>query len=246
MKTKNILLIILLIFSNVLLSAQNIKNGVYINGRQYICVNNDTIIRYDGLFWYKGTFMIKNKKMFFNNNDLLGKNATITKEQCGSDTIEFKLTTKTKRYVFGEPDCDTNIYDIETPLYTIAIGDTVFHAKNSKGIMITKNQLSPDKLYHGIWVYDEGSLSGFQDFFDIPIEYGTCYIIKQKNHDFRPSLISYEYKDSCEIRYDKHHRQLLLNDDFRADIPHTPLQYISPNCDSCFNELKNRFPELFE
>lgn len=246
MKTKQIILLTLLHFLNVSITAQNIQDGVYSNENNFVCVNSDTIIRYDGMFWYKGTFEIKNNKLYFINNELLGKNAVIKEEQCGVDIIGFKLTTKTKHYVFGEPDNDTTVYDVEPSLFTIAIGEAAFHAKKSVGVLITKKQLPKEQLSRGIWVYDEGSFSGFQDFFNIPVEYGKRYIIKQKYHSFRPLLVNYDYKDSCEIYYDKINGELLLNDDFRTDIPHTVLKYISSNCDSCFNELKNKFPLLFE
>ena len=246
MKIKHFIIIINFVLASMNSCSQNIENGVYTDGRNLICINEDTIVRYDGLFWYKGLYQITNNKLYLINNEFLGKNALITKEECGSDTIEFILTTKTKHYVFGEPDNDTTIYDVKTPLFTIVLGNTVLHAQKAKGIKITKKQLSPDDISHGVWVYDEGSLSGFQDYFNIPIEYGTKYIIKQKYYDFRPKLVTYDYKDSCEIVYNKYKKTLSLNDDFRTDIPHPILKYVSPNCDSCFNELKNRFPKLFE
>lgn len=246
MKTKQIILLTLLLFLNVSILAQSIQNGVYSNENKFVCIKNDTILRYDGMFWYKGTFEIKNNKMYFLNNELLGKNTIIEDKHCGFDTIAFKLTTKTKHYIFGEPDYDTTVYDVESSLFTIAIGDSVFHAKKTIGVLITKEHLSQEQPTHRVWVYDEGSFSGFQDFLNIPCEFGKCYMIKQKYHDFRPSLISYDYNDSCIIHYDKKNGELLLNNDFSTDFQHPVLKYVSPNCDSCFNELKNRFPLLFE
>lgn len=97
-------------------------------------------------------------------------------------------------------------------------------------------------------------MSGFQDYFDFPLEYGTRYIIKQKYYRvFHPFLFvgdskvfNSEYKDYLKIKFKNKGKELLYKTSSPNWDKYVKLEYISPNVDSCFTEFKNRFPLLFK
>lgn len=248
MKTKHIILLFLLL-THVLLNSQNIKNGMYKNSyanstyADYICINNDTIticfFNYKSCF--KGSYQLKDNQIYLSENALLGRNANIIKEKCSPDSIEIRLVTKHKHYLIGMPSNDTNIYEYESDLYTMLINNTPLISIDTSGIYIAKGQFSDQILSRGFMLDDSGA--GFTDYFNIPLEYGTRYIVKQKYYGFRP-LIIYT-KDYGIIKYNEKKKELKFKLSSK-DKHYTRLKYISNNVDSCFNELKNRFPLLFE
>lgn len=247
MKTKHIILLFLLL-AHVLLNAQNIKNGMYKNSyanstyADYICINNDTIticfFNYKSCF--KGSYQLKDNQIYLSENALLGRNANIIKEKCSPDSIEIRLVTKHKHYLIGMPSNDTNIYEYESDLYTMLINNTPLISIDTSGIYIAKGQFSDQILSSGFLLDDSGA--GFTDYFNFPLEYGTRYIIKQKYYNFRPSVINNEYTPSFIYLYDDNR---IIVKSFN-DINFIIYENASTNCDSCFNELKNRFPLLFE
>ena len=228
----------LLSFSNVLLTAQNIINGVYTNGHVYLCVNNDTITYHDDFYWFKGIYRIEKNKFYWGKNVLLGKNAFIIKEEYSKDSVEIRLITKHKGYDI----CDTIIYQDESDFYNITINRKQMFSIDQSGINITKCDFSQNELSYGFYIYDSGR--GFIDYFSIPLEYGTSYVIKQKYYWFRPIPEYGSMNDYSLIKFKKD--EILLKYSPFYEKRCTVLKYVSPNCDSCFNELKNRFPLLFE
>lgn len=238
---KNILSIILIIICHLTIISQNIDQGLYSNGYEYLCIHHDTILYNDGLYWYKGACKIEKNRLYFGHNVLCGKNASITKENCSKDSIELKLVTKHKHYLIGMPSNDTNIYVYESDIYAMYLNKTHFVSRNTNGIYIAKGQFSDQILSRGFMLDDSGA--GFTDYFNIPLEYGTRYIVKQKYYGFRP-LIIYT-KDYGIIKYNEKKKELKFKLSSK-DKHYTRLKYISNNVDSCFNELKNRFPLLFE
>ena len=248
MKKVQILSIVILILANVFSCAQHIENGMYYSKSSHICVRNETLVYSNNLSCYMGTYKILDSVILLDNNKLLGRNAIITREQCDKDTIEIRLITEFKHYVFGEPNTDTTIYQDESPLYQIVINKTILRSRDKEGIFITRGQFHQEELSTmGFWVFDEGNLSGFQDYFNIPLEFGTRYIVKQIYHDFRPLLINEQNQQFPEIKYNKNNKEFTITYHYQErDDLITKLQYVSPNVDSCFNELKNKFPLLFE
>ncbi len=243
MKTKQIILLTLLHFLNVSITAQNIQDGVYSNENKFVCVNSDTIIHYDGMFWYKGTFEIKNNKMYFLNNELLGKNAIITKEKCSPDSIELRLITKHKHYLIGMPSNDTNIYEYESNIYAMHINKIPLISRDTNGIYISKGQFSDEVISNGFLLDDPSA--GFVDYFTFPLEYGTRYIVKQKYHGFAPAIINNNETPPFVFLYDIKHNRILIKEDLK-DKRSAVYEYKNAQCDSCFSEFKNRFPLLFE
>lgn len=249
MKKVQFLSVVILILTNVFSCAQHIENGIYSSKHDHLCIQNETILYSNNdISWYIGTYKILDTVILLGNNELLGKNAIITREQCNKDTIEIRLITKFKNYVFGESDIDTTIYQDESPLYQIVINKTILRSRDKEGVFITRGRISQEELSTmGFWAFDEGNLSGFQDYFNIPLEFGTRYIVKQIYHDFSPLLINEQNQQIPEIKYNKNNKEFIItyHNQERDDII-TKFKYVTPNVDSCFNELKNRFPLLFK
>ena len=246
--SKITILLLLCLVLSLISCSQHIKNGVYSSKYEYLCVRNDTLLYCDNSMWYMGPYKLLDNRVFLANNELLGRNAIITGEQCDKDTIELRLITKFKHYVFGGPDTDTTIYQDESPLYQIVINKTMLRSRDKEGIFITHGQFSQEELSTmGFWAFDEGNLSGFQDYFNIPLEFGTRYIVKQIYHDFSPLLINEQHQQFPEIKYNKNNKKFTITYHYQErDDLITKLRYVSPNVDSCFNEFKNKFPLLFE
>lgn len=236
--------LILTLFSaviNIELYSQHINNGCYTNGYEYLCIKGDTILYRDGLYWYMGKFTIEQNLVYWGDNILRGKNVHIIKENCSPDSIELRLITKHKHYLLGMPSSDTNIYEYESDIYTMYLNKTSLVSRDTSGIYIAKGQFSDDVLTNVFFLND--SEAGFLDYFSFPLEYGTRYIIKQKYYEFRP-IINHTNIYGFLKYYDKSKGIMFkwsLDDEYN-----TKLKYVSSNVDSCFNELKNRFPLLFE
>lgn len=240
MKKKFIILSIIITFSSIL-NAQHIKNGVYANRNELLCIQGDTMLYYHDSYWYKGPYIINADTLYWNKNILLGRNASITKEKCSQDSIELKLITKHKHYLIGMPSNDTNIYEYESDIYAMFINKTHLVSRHASGIYIAKGQFSDQILSSGFLLDDSGA--GFTDCFNFPLEYGTRYIVKQKYYKFRPIIVY--LNDYKIIKYNEMDMVIMLKWT-PEDKYHTTLKYVSPNCDSCFKEFKNRFPLLFE
>lgn len=250
MKTKHIFLLAL-VFTYILSNAQCIKNGVYKNpygdgsDNDIICINNDTITicfsNYKSCF--RGAYQLKGNQICLSENTLLGKNAIIIKEKCSPDSIELRLITKHKHYLIGMPSNDTNIYEYESNIYTMLINETPLISKDTSGIYIYKGQFSDEALSNGFWLQDASAQ--FTDYFSFPLKYGTRYIINHKYYEFRPSLIYREYTPSYIYLYDNNNSRIIIKNNFQ-DEHYEIHEFKNDNCDSCFNELKNRFPLLFE
>jgi len=248
MKTKIVLFTFLL--TSILSNAQ-IKNGMYKSpysnsaDNDFICINGDTITicRWNYKACFKGAYQLKDDKICLSENILLGKNAYITKEKCSPDSIELRLITKHKHYLLGMPSNDTNIYEYESNLYTMIINKTPLISRDTNGIYIAKGQLTDEVLANGFLFDDSGA--GFQDYFTLPLEYGTRYIVKHKYHEFSPSIINEKYASSFVFLYDYENNRIVIKKNYR-DRNSEIYDYINTNCDSCFNEIKNRFPLLFE
>lgn len=228
----------LLVFVSIVLSAQQIKNGFYTNGNVCLCLSNDTITYHNDFYWFKGTYTIVNNKLYWGNNVLLGKNAYIVKENCAKDSIEVSLITKYKGYSIH----DTIIYQDESDYYNMTINNKPIIASNKDGMNIAKGDFSQEELSVGFYINDSGR--GFTDYFPITLEYGTRYIIKQKYYKFRPIPEYGSMNNYSIIKY--RNNEILFKYSPSYEKRYTTLKYISPNCDSCFNELKNKFPLLFE
>ena len=244
MKKIAIISLLFLIF-NVTSYSQDIKNGVYANDHDnFICIKNDTLFYHWWRTYYLGPYKFEDGKYYFGKNALLGMNAFVEKETCSPDSIEIKMICKYQHFIFGEPLEDSTVYEGESDFYYICIDDWVFQSRNKKGINIPKGQLSDRELSIG-FVIEGGMLSGFQDYFDFPLEYGTRYIIKQKYYNsFYPFLFIGNNRDYFTIEFNKNKNEL----SYKRNCPMCSyeLKYVSPNVDSCFNEFKNRFPLLFE
>lgn len=250
MKTKHIFLLMLLI-THFTSSAQYIKNGLYKNPYEngsyndIICINNDTITicfsNYKSCF--RGAYQLKGNQICLSENTLLGKNAIIIKEKCSPDSIELRLITKHKHYLIGKPSNDTNIYEYESNIYTMLIDETPLVSKDTSGIYISKGQLSDKALINGFLLQDASAQ--FTDYFSFPLEYGTRYIINHKYYEFRPSIIYREYAPSYIYLYEYDNNRIIIKNSFQ-DEHYGIYEFNNSNCDSCFNELKNRFPLLFE
>ena len=243
---KCFLLSLLFLIFNITILAQHIDNGVYANGPDYfLCAKNDTIFYHFGsIDWYLGTYKFEDNKYYYGQNLLFGKNAFIEKEPCSPDSIEIKLICKYRNGVFGAPQKDSTIYEGESDFYYILINDLRFESRDKKGIKIPKGQLSEEELSSGFLMVEGALLSGFQDYFDFPLEYGTRYIIKHKYYKFRPCTTFEKPYEYFTIKKEKNDLWFKENNPM-CDL-YTKLKYVSPNVDSCFNEFKNRFPLLFE
>ena len=235
---KKSFVLIFILHVSMILSAQNIKTGIYTNGSQCLCIKYDTLIYHDDLYWFKGTYKIANNKLYWGRNVLLGLNANIIQEKCSQDSIEIRLITKH----IGYDTRDTTIYQDESFLYDITINNKSMASRSSSGIYIAKGQFEQFELDSGFHVNDSGH--GFTDFFVIPLKYGTRYVIIQKYYQFRPIPEYGGMKDYSLIKYKNGNVLLKYSPSYERHF--TTLKYISPNCDSCINELRNKFPLLFE
>ena len=229
---------------NTVLCSQNIKNGMYSNGTETICINDDTLIMFDSnniVHFYKGKYQFIDNRIFLENNQFLGKNASIEIEPCSPDSIEIRvLSIYITNAIMGKK-CKKSIFtQDESPYYHIVLNNECLYSSKNTGIQIGKHQFNEDVLSGGFILSDDARLSGFIDYFDFPLEYGTRYIIKQQYYHFRPYMIynksglalTYIDGNIIETFYDK-----------SIEV----FKYCGPLiCDSCFNELKNRFPLLFE
>ncbi len=250
MKTTHILLLALL-FTHFLSNAQCIKNGVYKNpndnspDNSIICINGDTItICYWNYKWcFRGAYQLKGKQICLLENTLLGKNAIITKEKCSPDSIELRLITKHKHYLIGMPSNDTNIYEYESNIYAMHINKIPLISRDTNGIYISKGQFSDEVISNGFMLDDPSA--GFVDYFTFPLEYGTRYIVKQKYHEFEPAIINKNENPPFVYIIDKKHNRIKIKQNHK-DRFSSIYEYKSNDCDSCFNELKNKFPLLFE
>ena len=245
MKKITILSLFCLLFSLASYS-QDIKEGVYTNDNTFLCIYNDTIFYNWEHFWYLGPYEFEDGKYYFGKNTLLGMNAFVEKEPCSPDSIEIKMICKYQHIYFDSPIEDSTIYEGESDFYYILINDWIFESRNKKGINIPKEQLSKEELSIGFLI-EGGMLSGFQDYFDFPLEYGTRYIIKQKYYQsFHPWLSIGDNKDYLKIKFENKGKELWYKTSNPNCDRYIKLNYVSPNVDSCFNEFKNRFPLLFE
>ena len=237
-------IIVLTLFSaviNIELYSQHIANGCYTNGNEYICIKGDTILYRDGWYLYKGKFTIEQNLLYWGDNILRGKNVHIIKENCSPDSIELRLITKHKHYLLGMPSSDTNIYEYESDIYTMYLNKTSLVSRDTSGIYIAKGQFSDNILSNGFFLNDSGA--GFLDYFSSPLEYGTRYIIKQKYYEFRPII---NHTNTCGfLKYYDKSKEIMFKWSLDNEY-YTKLKYVSSNVDSCFNELKNKFPLLFE
>lgn len=242
MTTKINVFLIVFLYS-LTLKAQILDNGVYSNGYKcYICILNDTLLYCDGdSYWYIGSYQIKKSKLIWGENYLTGRNVTIIKTHTTSNDIELHLITKRKHYNIGAPSSDTTIYEEESDIYAMIIDKTRIVSKNKNGIIINRGLLPKEFFENGFYLDD--SSSGFFDYFNIPLEYGSRYIVTQKYYNFNP-MILYSYKYS-KIKYNKRKKEILIKLQPK-DKHYSKYKYISSNCDSCFKEFKNRFPLLFE
>ena len=248
---KCFLLSLLFLIFNITILAQHIENGVYANGPDYfLCVKNDTILNhFGGVFWYLGTYKFEDNKYYYGQNLLFGKNAFIEKEPCSPDSIEIKLICKYRIGTFGAPQQDSTIYEGESDFYYMSFNRTYrlkYESRDKKGIKIPKGQLSEEELSSGFLMVEGGLLSGFQDYFDFPLEHGIRYIIKHKYYKFEPCTIFEKPYEYFTIKIKKEKNELWFKENNPMCDQYTKLQYVSPNVDSCFNELKNKFPLLFE
>lgn len=239
--------LIISIFSN----AQSVKNGIYKHNystktnNDYICINNDTIIicLWNYKLCFMGAYKSKDNQLCLSGNTLLGKNVFITKEKCSPDSIELRLITKHKHYLLGMPSSDTNIYEYESDIYTMYLNKTSLVSRDTSGIYIAKGQFSDDALTNGFFLNDSGS--GFFDYLSVPLEYGTRYIIKHKYYEFRPSVITKGFAPAFIYLYDYDNYRIIIKES-NEDKNFVIYEYKNDSCNSCFNELKNRFPLLFE
>lgn len=244
MKTKHIFLLMLLTFSNVLLTAQKIKDGVYSNENKIICVQDDTLVIFnkgDVCHVFKGKYRLTDNQIVLDNNIFLGKNANIVKENCSSDKIEIILKSiYITNAVFGER-CDNPVFaQNESPYYHIVLNDICVYSEHGNNIVIDRSQFSDTTLSNGFILADDARLSGFVDYFDFPLEYGTRYIIIQKYFSFRPYLINQNIKSSKKLAYQHGNIIECFNDQ------HTEKYEYNNDCDSCYNILKHKFPLLLE
>lgn len=246
MKKIAIISLLFLVF-NVTSYSQDIKNGVYANDYDnFICIKNDTLFYHWCRTYYLGPYKFEDGKYYFGKNALLGMNAFVEKETCSPDSIEIKMICKYQHFIFGAPLEDSTVYEGESDFYYICIDDWVFQSRNKKGINIPKGQLSEEELSVGFLI-EGGMFSGFQDYFDFPLEYGTRYIIKQKYYkSFHPRLSIGDNKDYLKIKFKNKGKELWYKTSSPNWEKYVKLNYVSPNVDSCFNEFKNRFPLLFE
>lgn len=220
------------------------KNGVYSNGNKIICVQNDTLVIYtkgDVCHFFKGEYRLTDNQIALGNNIFLGKNANIEKENCSPDKIEIVLKSiYITNAVFGGR-CDNPVFAQDvSPYYHIVLNDICVYSGHDNSIVIEKNQFSSTTLSNGFILSDDARLSGFIDYFDFPLEYGTRYIIIQKYFSFRPCMINQIIKSSKKLVYQHGKIIEFFNDQ------HTEKYEYNTASDSCFNELKNRFPLLFE
>lgn len=235
---------ILFVLISLSLDAQKIEPGFYKCENSYVYIEADTIImKCMDSFWYKGPFQLLDNNIILGNNVFLGKNAHIIKEECSSDSIEINFICKYQHILLDAPMLDSTIYEGESNFYSIRFNNWIFESNNN-GVRIFKGMLSQEDLSGGFLLVESGLLSGFQDYFDIPLEFGTRYIIKQKYYKhFHPFIIHGQYKMSFEMRYDKNNCDIIIID---INNYSTLYHYEKPNCDSCIIELKNNFPLLFE
>lgn len=249
---KYVVLTLLCIIFGIITNAQTLPNGVYSDNSKYgyfICIKNDTVLYHSSsTSWYMGTYQFMNKKYYFNDNLLLGKNAYIEKESCSTDSIEIKFICKYQHILLGAPMVDSTIYEGESDFYYTYHNEWKFESRDQEGIHISKGTLSQEDLSNGFLLVEGGWLSGFQDYFNIPLEYGTRYTLKHKYYRFNPIIILEKINGKRDyILYDKNNNKLLVTHEITKDNSYTnTYPYYSPNCDSCFNAFKNRFPDLFK
>lgn len=250
---KYVILTLLCIVFGMSTNAQAIPNGVYAYGykNHYVfCVKNDTILeynQYDGLDSYMGTYQFKDNKYYLSKNLLFGKNAILEKEPCSTDSIYIKMICKYQIQVFDGPMTDSTIYESESDFYSVSFGNRRFESHDKKGIFIPKGQLSQVELNNG-FLFEENSwmMSCFRDYFSFPLEYGTRYIIKQNYFKFRPNTIFGTANDYYLFKFKKRNEEIWFKYNCLMCEEYEKLEYISPNCDSCFTAFKNRFPDLFK
>jgi len=248
---KHVILTLLCIVLGVIANAQILPNGVYTQNPNYgsfICIKNDTILyNFSRTSWYLGTYQFMDGKYYLNDNMLLGKNAYIEKETCSPDSIEIKCICKYQHFIIDAPMVDSTIYEGESDFFRIITNENTFCALNSTIIFISREQISNEELSDG-YIYEEsGKMSGFFDYFNIPFEFGTRYVFRQKYFHFKPIMIDGIEKDSDYLRYDKKHNLIIATHGIRRiNMYSNRYPYYSPNCDSCITAFKNRFPDLFK
>ena len=253
---KHAIISLLFLVLNLTSYSQDIKNGVYANDHDdVICIKNDTLFYHWWRMYYLGSYKFEDGKYYFGKNALLGMNAFVEKEPCSPDSIEIKMIDKYQIIPIGAPMRDSTIYEGESEFFRIIINGISIKSQDTKGMLISKGQLTDDELTSGFFLESSGwHMSGFQDYFDFPLEYGTRYIIKQKYYRvFHPFLcvgdsnvFNSEYKDYLKIKFKNKGKELLYKTSSPNWDKYVKLEYISPNVDSCFTEFKNRFPLLFE
>lgn len=249
---KYVILTLLCIIFSVTANAQALPNGVYTQNPDYgsfICIKNDTILyQSSNIDWYMGTYQFLDGRYYLNDNILLGKNAYIEKDACSPDSIEIKCICKYQHIRIGAPMVDSTIYEGESDFFRIITNENSFCARNSTIIFISKEQISNEELSDGYIFEESGKMSGFVDYFNIPLEYGTRYTFKHMYYRFRPIIILEKITSKHDyLLYDKNNKKILVTHEVTKDKSYTnTYPYYSPNCDSCFTAFKNRFPLLFE
>lgn len=247
MKKHHIIITTIFVLLNTIIYAQSIEPGLYKCANTFIYVEGDTILMNyaNSNCLYKGLYSMIDTSIILKENVLLGKNAYIETETCPPDRIEINFICKYQHTLLGAPMVDTAIYEDESDFYYIQLNDWRFESHDKTGIYIIQGQLTQEVLSSGFLLIEAGlCLSGFQDYFNIPLKYGTRYIIKQKYfHSYHPLIINSKYKMSFNMYYGKINRNITI---LNINDQLTKYQYVSPNCDSCTTELNNKFPLLFE
>ncbi|MBQ6084311.1 MAG: hypothetical protein IJK92_08180 [Bacteroidales bacterium] len=244
---KYLVLIFFIVCQYITSCAQGIDNGIYKNGDSFVCVKNDSIIicRNNYFNCYYGSYTSENLRIFLKENILLGRNATIDIEKASDNYIEIKLLSKYKNFIIGESidnSYDTTIYQSVSPYYHILINhNKCIHSDSNQTIRIDKDASMQYDLSKGFLLDDDGRLSNFIDYYKFSLEFGNRYIFSQKYYPFCATLINEQYPQDFELIYKKHKIIQKFSNDYIVEY-----LFDNSNCDSCFNELKNKFPLLFE
>ena len=138
---------------NVSLFSQDIKNGVYANDYDdVICIKEDTIFYHWSRAYYLGPYKFEDGKYYFGKNALLGMNAFVEKEPCSPDSIEIKMIDKYQIIPIGAPMRDSTIYEGESEFFRIIINGISIISQDTKGMLISKGQLTDDELTSGFFL----------------------------------------------------------------------------------------------
>lgn len=238
---------ILLFCLNSIGYSQNIPNGLYVadGTDQFVCIKGDSIsfnyTNRTGFDYYYGTFHIDAKEIVLDKNLAWGHGCFITTETCDSQFMEFEIVDLSMNYGIGAVNKDTTVYKKKSQFVHV-YSETEQISRNTHD-SIVRFKLGDFKDYtkeNRFYV----SSTGLFDKVNLPIQFGTRYVIHDKYHLCQiSSLTDYDRKDRNTHFFHLRKKNIILikiNDGRKKTLK---FKY-KGNCESCLGELRKLYPDF--